>query len=461
MLGEPCDDVVSAAQVWDAILNKKYHFTGDIRNDAPESACEERDLDVRFMDFGTWSAMRSYPDTVKAVRALREGGIECVVGRGILPKLDIQFCDIVVPVISDLEKEAILETGEGGREIVYHYDKVCDPLYEARTNREFESAILTALGEDPAGMYPLSEEQKLYNIMAGTTVICDDGVTYEPLLTITQEDIDAMGVEGQPQQGRITLQEFKEKGVYQVERKQGDNFGFIAYKDFVDDPVAHPLATDSEKFEIYCQYKADNVNRIGLNDTPIKPYANYFVPRRGYQETFANWEAKEKGAYPLQAYTPHYMRRAHTCYDNMTWTQEAFRNPVFMSVEDAEARGIKAGDTVRCFNDFGSMLRIAQPMQGYMPGVVGIPHGVHSVFDESDPENIIDRGGSEQMLSDGLQSNYFPQVDGYNSLLIEIEKYDGEPLVEDFERGPFLAAGIDAEGTAAYVVPGADNGQEA
>ena len=52
-------------------------------------------------------------------------------------------------------------------------------------------------------------------------------------------------------------------------------------------------------------------------------------------------------------------------------------------------------------------------------------------------------------------------MDGYNSLLIEIEKYDGEPLVEDFERGPFLAAGIDDEGTAAYVVPGADNGQEA
>ena len=93
--------------------------------------------------------MRSYPDTVKAVRALREGGIECVVGRGILPKLDIQFCDIVVPVISDLEKEAILETGEGGREIVYHYDKVCDPLYEARTNREFESTSSRRWGKTP------------------------------------------------------------------------------------------------------------------------------------------------------------------------------------------------------------------------------------------------------------------------------------------------------------------------
>ena len=86
---------------------------------------------------------------------------------------------------------------------------------------------------------------------------------------------------------------------------------------------------------------------------------------------------------------------------------------------------------------------------------------MHSVFDESDPENIIDRGGSEQMLSDGLQSNYFPQVDGYNSLLIEIEKYDASRWWKTSSAGPFLAAGIDAEGTAAYMVPGADNGQEA
>ena len=77
------------------------------------------------------------------------------------------------------------------------------------------------------------------------------------------------------------------------------------------------------------------------------------------------------------------------------------------------------------------MLRIAQPLQGMMPGTVGIPHGVRSLFDESDPAGIVDRGGSEQMLSDGQQSNYFPQVDGYNSLLIEIEKYDGEAMVED------------------------------
>lgn len=104
-----------------------------------------------------------------------------------------------------------------------------------------------------------------------------------------------------------------------------------------------------------------------------------------------------------------------------------------------------------CFNDFGKMLRHAQPLESMMPGTVAIPHGVHSVLDETNPDDIIDRGGSEQMLSDGTQSNYFNQTDGYNSLLIDIKKYDGEALVEDFERAPFLAAGVDADDTPAYV----------
>ena len=132
-----------------------------------------------------------------------------------------------------------------------------------------------------------------------------------------------------------------------------------------------------------------------------------------------------------------------------------------MNAQDAADRGIEAGDTVVCFNRFGRMLRHVQPLQGMMPGTVGVPHGVRSLFDESGSDGVVDRGGSEQMLSDGQQSNYFPQVDGYNSLLIEIAKYDGEELVEDALRGPFLAAGVDDEDSPAYVTDGIYENKEA
>ena len=56
--------------------------------------------------------------------------------------------------------------------------------------------------------------------------------------------------------------------------------------------TAWPRPSRSGKLEIYCQFKADNVNRTGLNSEPIKPYANYFVPNRGYQDTFADWDAR-------------------------------------------------------------------------------------------------------------------------------------------------------------------------
>ena len=243
--------------------------------------------------------MRSYPDTVKAVRALREGGIECERAAQILPKLDIQFCDIVVPVISDLEKEAILETGEGGREIVYHYDKSCAiPCTKRARTGNSRAPSSRRWGRPRRHVSAFRRAEAVQHPMAGTTVICDGCATDEALLTITQEDNigSAMGVEGQPQQGRITLQEFKEKGVYQVERKQGDNFGFIAYKDFVDHPRCLPAGHRSRKFEIYCQYKADILNQAELcAGDEWKPDPTYVTPVEGIETTYADFEDQVRG----------------------------------------------------------------------------------------------------------------------------------------------------------------------
>ena len=334
-------------------------------------------------------------------------------------------------------------------------------MYEAREEKRICREIIERMGYDPDEAYPKSNYDQWLGYFLGKRVLREDLSAWDPMLTWTAADNEKYHADYPEQQGLMGFDEFMELGSFVAKRSESDRRNYVGYRDdklgmddddnvTVIDP-AWPRPSLSGKLEIYCQFKADNANKTGLNSEPIKPYANYFVPRRGYQETFANWDTKEKAKYPLQAYTPHYMRRAHSCYDNMPWTQEAFRNPVFMNAQDAAARGIKAGDTVMCFNDFGKMLRHAQPLESMMPGTAAIPHGVHSVFDESNPDDIIDRGGSEQMLSDGMQSNYFNQVDGYNSLLIDIKKYDGEALVEDCERPPFFAKGVDGDDTPAYM----------
>lgn len=420
------------------------------------------------------------PTAIKVMRAA-----DTCISLEIKYSLTASFADIILPVATHWEGNDDEEWGElcwpspfgdgngqkQRKDALVAWRPLVKPMYEAREEKRICRDIIERMGFDADDAYPKSNYDQWLGYFLGMRELSEDLSRWEPVITWTAADNEKHHANYPEQQGKISFDQFMADGSYVARRSPDDRRNYIGYRDdklgigengeVVVADTAWPRPSRSGKLEIYCQFKADNVNRTGLNSEPIKPYANYFVPNRGYQDTFADWDAKVKGAYPLQAYTPHYMRRAHTCYDNMTWTQEAFRNPVFMNAQDAEERGIKAGDTVVCYNDFGRMLRIAQPLQGMMPGTVGIPHGVRSLFDESDPDSIVDRGGSEQMLSDGQQSNYFPQVDGYNSLLIEIEKYDGEALVEDCDRGPFLAAGIDAEGTPAYVAEGMYEGKEA
>ena len=50
---------------------------------------------------------------------------------------------------------------------------------------------------------PSAAEQRVYNTIAGAWILADDGETREPLFTITAEDIEELGAQGEPQQGRV------------------------------------------------------------------------------------------------------------------------------------------------------------------------------------------------------------------------------------------------------------------
>ena len=63
-----------------------------------------------------------------------------------------------------------------------------------------------------------------------------DTMAYAPLLTITQDDIDELGVEGAPQEGLMTVAEFKEKGMFKIPRKKDDSLTSVPWKAFYADP---------------------------------------------------------------------------------------------------------------------------------------------------------------------------------------------------------------------------------
>ena len=452
-----------------------------LRNNTPlYHEAREMPVNPRLMFATCSNFMQTRGNLMQGVEVMRQA--DTCISMEIKYSLTASFADIILPIATHWEGNDDENWGElcwpspfgdgngqkQRKDALLAWKPLIKPMYECREEKAVCREILERMGCDPDDAYPKSNYDQWLGYFLGMRELAEDLSHWEPIITWTAADNEKYHADYPVQQGKVGFDEFMANGSYVCTRSENDRRNYVGYRDdklgigedgvsVVVADTAWPRPSLSGKLEIYCQYKADNVNRTGLNPEPIKPYANYIEPVRGYKDTFSDWASKTKGKYPLQAYTPHYMRRAHSCYDNMAWTQEAFVNPVFMNADDAAERGIKADDTVMCYNDFGRMLRKAQPMQGMMPGTVGIPHGVRSLFDESDPDNIIDRGGSEQVLSDGTQSNYFKHVNGYNSLLIEIEKYDGEPLAEDYERAPFFAAGVDSEDAPAYLVPSSEN----
>lgn len=408
------DDYIPAPLAWQSILDKKYIYNG-IRY-AFMAPAEERDIDIHVIFHGYAASLQTSPDIRKGIEAHRSVDFVCAIAQFL--NTQAKYSDIVLPCTTEWEREGGFAAGN--RESIFVYKHVIDALYEAKSDQEIGFGIAGAMGLDADELYPLSEKQQFMNKLVGATMAKPDGSTV-PLVAITQEDIDEWGCEATPQDGVVNLAEFLNRGCYQIERTEGDDYTYIAYKDFIEDPEANPLPSESGKFELYSQAKADSINNAGFTTT-FKPYPTYQVPTIGFGS-----EGSEE--YPFLCYNPHYYRRSHTVLDNVTWLREAWTQPVFLNRTDAMEKGIADGDTVRIYNQFGSVLRQATLLETIMPGQVGLPHGAWVDMDE---DEINDLAGADNVLcgtiGDGMT------VSGYNNYNVNYEKFDGEALVPDCER---------------------------
>ena len=414
----PVDDSMNHTEMWRGIIDGKYNYTGN-RKWLPG---EMRDIDIRMIYHAGNARLQTADGMTKGIEAHRK--VDLVVSHGHFLTTNAKYSDFVLPLTTEWEKTGGFSTGN--REILIMYSQITDRMYECKSDQEIAIELGKYLGVDPTEAFPFDEKQQLLNKIARCKVLLPDGKTKVPLVRITSADIAEWGVQGEPQEGEIALMELKEKGLYQVERKPGDNYGYIAYEEFRNDPEANPLETESGKMEIFSRALADRINNMGYST--IEPIPTHIPPVEGYEATFSDWKKKVKGDYPYQVINPHYLRRSHTVFDNVQWLRETWPNPVFINTQDAKEKGIQDGDTVLLTSKHGKTLRSALLTDRYMPGVIGLPHGSWVDMDE---KTGIDRGGADNILCGPVSTGQ--GVSGWNSCIVNMEKYTGAPLIPDVD----------------------------
>lgn len=369
--------------------------------------------------------MNQAPGVMLAIKAHR--AVEFVVTQNLVMTTTAKYSDIVLPVTSQWERGG--DVTQGYREQIVLTQNVSEPLFEAKDDLWIAEQLAKRLGVDPTQVTVHSPAQELFNQLAACTVIKEDGSDYEPLLTITAEDIAEMGVEGQPQEGRIEYQQFKKDGIYTVERKEGDGFGHVCLEAFRNDPEANPLSTESGKLEIYCRTLAEDLEACGWST--IDPLPHYTPAIEGYEETFSDWDGKVKGEYPYQLVSIHSPRFAHSTFGNVPILREAFDHPLYMNPLDASASGVETGDTALVTSKWGRVLRPVLATDIIMPGVVALAQGAWVDIDE---DTGIDKAGCVNVLNGPNPVGFGHQ--SFNSTIVKVEKWDGEELLPDAEWEP-------------------------
>ena len=431
---------IAMPEVWDAVVEGTYHdFIHGIQP-----------IDIEMIwKIGDGGRMNQNPHFSRAVEAYRK--VEFAVASDLWMTNDCRYSDIVLPASAMWERDAQVLT-QINREALIFAQKVLDPPGEAKEDLWIEAQLATRWGIDPKVVQPLSAKQMAFNELLGAEVIGEDG-TWEPLICVTQQDLDELGIDGHPHEGRIALKEFLKTGVYQVPRHENDGLGHVQYTRFRDNPDKHPLPTPSGKFEIYCQQLPFRFREFGLSE--IDPVAHYVPARQGYEDalvykqlcnSIANKKAKASEGersgsadsvaevkcttYPLQCISVHSPNRSHQLFNNVAQLREVFPHDVWINQLDAQRAGVAKGEAVLVSSAYGSLVRRAKVTSLVMPGVVVIGQGAWA---EMNSEGI-DIGGNANTLQASQLSGEGHCT--WNTTLVRIDPWEGDPLELDYKHIP-------------------------
>lgn len=304
--------------------------------------------------------------------------------------------DLVLPACTQFERNDIDTYGAYSNTGVVAMHKLVDPLYHSKSDFEIFTALCERFGRGREYSRDMSEMEWVEELYEDTRA-ANTGKFEMPAFA-----------------------QFWEDGLVRFER--GENW--VRHADFRADPELNALGTPSGFIEI----SSRTIEKFGYDDCGAHPM----------------WMEKEERShggpksdqFPLWMQSCHPDQRLHSqmCESDdyrATYTVQG-REPVYISPQDAAARGIADGDIVRVFNDRGQLLAGARVSDDYAPGVVRIHEGAwYGPVDAS--IGALDTYGDPNTLTLDMGSSKLAQATSANTCLVEIEKFEGvAPAVTSF-----------------------------
>ncbi|SHN82972.1 DMSO/selenate family reductase complex A subunit [Desulfitobacterium chlororespirans] len=287
---------------------------------------------IKFIwNYGGNALINQHSDTGRTTGLLKDTSkCEFILGIENFMTPSMEYADIILPDITQFEQEDIV-TRALGQGLALYGQKLVDPLYECKGVYEICTELAKRLGVLDKFDEGKSQEQYLRECVEVAQAAHPDFPSFEA---------------------------FREKGIYKTKPKK-----VIAYQAFVEDPEKNPLQTPSGKVEIFSKtlYDMNNPERI-----PAVP--KYVAVAEGPKGAL-----KEK--YPLQCIGHHSKRRVHSTFDNLPWLEEAEPQKLWLNPQDAAERGIEDEDTVKIFNDRGTVKVKVKVTPRLIPGVCSLPQG--------------------------------------------------------------------------------------
>ncbi|MTI16237.1 trimethylamine-N-oxide reductase TorA [Rhodobacteraceae bacterium RKSG542] len=304
--------------------------------------------------------------------------------------------DLVLPACTQFERNDIDGYGAYSNSGVLAMHQLVDPLFQSKTDFEIFTELTHRFGRNKEYTRDMDEGQWL-RFLYGECKKANEGKFDMP-----------------------EFDQFWEEGI--VRFPEGKPW--VRHADFRKDPELNALGTPSGFIEITSR----RIEGYGYDD--CGPYPKWF------EKAERSHGGPGSDKHPLWLQSCHPDQRLHSQMCESDEYRETYavqgREPIYMSPEDAAARGIADGDVVRVFNDRGQLLAGARVSDNYPQGVVRIHEGAwYGPVDAS--IGALDTYGDPNTLTMDVGTSQLAQATSANTCLVEMEKFEGPlPPVTSF-----------------------------